>query len=88
MIPTTTTEPVAQLNAQRQAGESAWTQEAYAAARRHEGVREAVALLVEGRPGSAYYRLMRSYVEQVRILGLGYAAIPGYDEGGPLDGAR
>jgi hypothetical protein len=39
-----------------------------------------------GTPGRAYAAVMRTYLRQVRILGLAYAGIPGrsYEEMGPL----
>lgn len=60
-----------------------------AAVRRREGVRQAVELLVEGRPGRAEYVVQRSFMDQLRIVGLGYAAIPGlpYECGGPVSGS-
>lgn len=38
---------------------------------RHAGVREAMALILEGRPGKARYVLARSVMRQARIAGLG-----------------
>jgi ectoine hydroxylase-related dioxygenase (phytanoyl-CoA dioxygenase family) len=60
--------------------------ESYAAAERAAGIAEANRLRREGRCGLAHYVLSRSFIRQVRILGLSYAAIPGrpYEQGGPL----
>lgn len=59
------------------------TPEAYAAAERNAAIRAANALRVAGHPGMAHYTLVRSFLRQVRILGLSYAALPGYQIGGP-----
>lgn len=54
---------------------------------RANGVRDALTLIDKGQPGRAYLRVMRSWRDQVRVAGLGYAGIPGlpYESGGPLD---
>jgi hypothetical protein len=60
--------------------------ELQAEAERDAAIREAVTHMGEGTPGRVYALVMRSYLRQVRILGLGYAGIPGrpYEEGGLL----
>lgn len=88
------TEPVEQLNAQRQAREHAWTADDYARCERNASIRVIVGHLAAAGPGwtaaerqfFALAELRRTFVRQCRVLGLGYAAIPGlpYDEGGPL----
>jgi len=62
------------------------TPESYAAAERSHGLRVVLDHLVDGQSGRAYAALMRTYLRQVRILGLAYAGIPGraYDEMGPV----
>lgn len=88
------TQAVAPLNAQRQAGESAWTAEDYARCERNASIRTVVQQLAQAGPGwtaaerqaFALAAMRRTFVRQLRIHGLGYAAIPGlsHDEGGPL----
>lgn len=46
--------------------------EDYLAAERHSAVREAVALLREGKRGRAEYVMVRSFQRQARIAGLGH----------------
>lgn len=54
-----------------------------AAAARAAGIAESNRLRISGQPGRAHYRLMRCWLEQLRILGWSHAGIPGrYD----LDG--
>lgn len=57
-----------------------------AAWHRRVGHARAIAMLVDGHPGRAYAEVMRTYLRQVRVLGYGYAGIPGrpYDELGEL----
>lgn len=43
-------------------------------ARYHE---QAIAALRDGRPGRAYYLVMRGFHEQVKVAGLGYSAVAG-----------
>jgi hypothetical protein len=59
---------------------------AQAAWHRKVGHARAIELLVAGQPGRAHAEVMRTYLRQVRVLGLSYAGIPGrpYDEMGPL----
>ena len=76
-----------QLQAQSQAGQFASTAEDYARAERNAGCRAAVAILVKsGNRRLAHDVLMTSFTRQLRIHGLGYAAIPGrpYDQMGDL----
>lgn len=49
---------------------------------RHAAVREAIALLVEGKPGLAQFKLTRSVERQARVAGVGMAEIPSCPCGG------
>lgn len=53
---------------------------------RRVGHARAIAFLVEGKSGRAYYEVMRAFKRQVTVLGLGHAGIPGmpYEAMGPL----
>ncbi len=48
------------------------TPESAVDAERHAGVRDALALIVDGKPGRALYTLVRSVERQARITGTGY----------------
>jgi hypothetical protein len=69
---------VAQTEAQRFATtrESAAEQAAHV---RRNGHAEAIALLVAGQPGRAHAVVMRTWQRQLRVLGLSYVGIPGWD---------
>lgn len=75
-----------QTSVQQQVGAFAHTAEDYARMERNAAVRESNRLRVENKPGQAARVFYRSWMRQVRILGLSYAAIPGrpYDQGGGL----
>jgi hypothetical protein len=77
------------LQCQEDAARFATTRESaaeQAAIVRANGHAEAIALLVKGEPGRAYAVVMRTWMRQVRVLGLSYAGIPGlpYDQAGEL----
>lgn len=59
---------------------------AQAAWHRKVGHARAIERLRDGQPGRAYAEVMRTFIRQVRVLGLSYDGIPGlpYDQGGPV----
>lgn len=71
---------------QEDAARFATRPEEYAAQERNAGIRDSNQLRVAGEHGRAHYVFVRSFMRQVRILGLSYAAIPGqpYELGGDL----
>ena len=61
---------------QQNAAEFASRPGTYIDAERHNGVRKAMAAIVEGRPGYALFVLARSVERQNRIAGGGTVALP------------
>lgn len=49
----------------------------YVDAERHAGIQEALALILAGRPGYAFFKLGRSVERQNRIAGNGSILLPG-----------
>jgi len=89
VIPKPELQVVQPLQVQEQAARFATTREErehQAAHIRRNGHASAISLMGQGTPGRAYAVVMRTFLHQIRTLGLSYAGIPGrpYDEMGNL----